>query len=505
MITELNRNQIGMSWSLPLEDGASALVPAVSVRDWLPCVALALDSEVGRAAVAKHYTSVTAVLECAPVVGSFANLHTGRGITAAQATMAEQTSYSDKTIRKVLYVLRDLGLAKDMKTGRRLSTIEIAAAHAHHGGRQLNAASVWHLTVPRPLAATQTPLTPRRKSASLGRMNRAAHITAAAEIKPETMSPSTSGDAVSGHLSSRTSVLEESSVGKNSPKRARGARGRENSSKEPRKIREDPHPLHRQLTAAELVAELHGMDSGQWVHVGSRQYVRLYGSWHIGAVCDALAEAGIDTEQVGGRAIARGLTELTIERGLTWPNHIRNPIGFLRSLLARLTKSKRLLAKTGHRSIRQHEVRCAEHPHSPHRADGECVGCYGDRMAAKLPPESALAGSGEAAPSARYVRRSTAQPAPETATERAVVTHRIGAVAGEAVDGLCTACCEAPGVLREQLLIPTPVCDSCWSTVDPATLDQDHAPADGGLDDELTAAAGDARARRPTAMLSSSV
>ncbi|WP_433734930.1 hypothetical protein ACQP0C_41580 (plasmid) [Nocardia sp. CA-129566] len=343
-IAELNRDQFGMSWSLPLEDGASALVPVVSVRDWLPRVALALDSEAGRAAVAKHCTSVTAVLDCAPVVGSFANLHTGRGITAAQATIAEQTSYSDKTIRKVLYVLRDLGLAKDMKTGRRLSTIEIAAAHAHHGGRQLNAASVWHLTVPRPSAATEAPLTPRRKSASLGRMNRAAHIAAAAEIKPETMSSPTSSDVVSGHLSSRTEVredpyagtddflLNESYVGKKSPTRAQSAHAGKNSRKKAKNARtgRDPRPLHLQLAAAGLAARIVVRGS-----ITLDQWLSDHGI-HIGAFADVLTRVGIDTARWSGVGIKTHLDVTSCAKGLDWPDRINNPLAFLQIRLAGL-------------------------------------------------------------------------------------------------------------------------------------------------------------------------
>ncbi|MGY5210001.1 hypothetical protein [Nocardia gipuzkoensis] len=497
IVAQLNRDQLGGSWSLPLEDGASANVPVVSVKDWLPCVALALDSEKGRAAVARHYTSVKAVLECAPVIASFADQHTGRGITASQATMAQRCPYTDKTIRKVLYVLRDLGLAKPMETGRRLSRIEIAAARAHHGGFQAYAASVWHLTVQRPAAAAERPLTPRRKSASLGKLARGAHIAAAAGVSSP--NSSTASDAVehrddrSGHLSSRTEVREERSVGRSgsfrpssfvpekSPTRARSAHARRNNSRKTgRKTWSDgvPRPLHRQLAAAELVAECYGMDRGQWLHLGSQQYLRLYGSWHIGALCHVLAEIGIDTEYFGGRDIARRLTEYMIVHGLSWPNHCRNPIGFLRHLLIRVDWSQQVplelaaVRRARHRAQEQAaaRARCSAHPAVGRRADGECVVCFSERVG----PTGLGNGSGAADYTRGAVRGVTARTTGESTCVRPTIRSLSDDI--KAAGDVCAVCMSSPGTMRHELPLPMTVCDRCWEDEDSGAPQFDELP-----------------------------
>ncbi|MEU2043804.1 hypothetical protein [Nocardia niwae] len=482
IVDRLNREQIGGSWALPLEDGASAKVPVVRVRDWLPHVAPALDSEAGRAAVAKHQTSTVTVLEHAPAVAKFADLHTGRGITASIATMARSAGCSPGTMRKVRYVLRDLGLAKDMETGRLLSSAEIAAARAHHGGFQTRAASVWHLTLPRPTAAAERPLTPRRNSASMGKLARGAHTAAATAISSPTSSTASTaiearGDR-SGHLSSRTEVREERSVGrsgsfhpsslvgKKSPTRTRNAHaGRKNSTKTRRKDWSDgvPHPLHRQLAAAELVAECYGMDRGQWLHLGSRQYLRLYGSWHIGAVCKVLADIGIDTEHFGGRDIARRLTDYMIVHGLSWPNHCRNPIGFLRYLLIRIDWSQQvpleLAAVRRARRVRIAALPCCSlHPEAGRRGDGECVMCFSDRMS---PPDNLVGGTG----TSTYTRPSMAGATARAAdggsgcalTTAPSLSEELAAAAGDEC-----AVCSKPGHMRHDMPLPMAVCDDCW-------------------------------------------
>ncbi|MFI6959622.1 hypothetical protein ACIBJI_39925 [Nocardia sp. NPDC050408] len=461
-------------------------------KHWIRALALALGTDRGRALVRRHHTSADTVLKVAAVQAKYASSRTGRQVTAAAAKIGAQAdNVNADTVGRTRRVLRELGFAVEMARGRNfLNANERRAAHIHHGGRQTSAASVWHLTLPRDaVTAPERPLSPRRSSASLGRLARGAHAAAA-------VSAGHSHNENRDDLSSTTSVVEESSVGKKSPTRAIRARGgKKNSSKKAKNARksgQDPQPLHRQQAAAELVAYCRGMDQGQWLRTGPQQYMRRHGGWHIGAVVEALADAGIDTEQVNGHDIARALTHLTIERGLTWPDNIRNPIGFLRSLLARLTKSGRVLTGTGRRRI-HHEKPCTEHPHSARRADGECGGCFGDRMAAKTAPESPVADPGAHVLRPRFIRPSTAQTALLSGNCGGVSTRSHSMDLASNPDGLCTACMTAPGVLREQLLIPTTVCDGCWSTVDPATLNQDDAAPiyDDGLD-ELAAAAGDA-------------
>jgi len=287
-IARLNTGQRGRSWSLPVPEDA-ARVPAVGVKQWLRALPELVDTTAGRAAAARHGTGVTAVLECAPALARYADGLTGRAITASIATMAKAAGCTPKVMARARYVLRDLGLAAEMAAGRKLSRIEQAAARAHHGGYQPNAASVWHLTLPR----------------SAGR----------------------------GDLSLRTKVLNVRAVGNNSPKRA-CARGRTGQSTKTSKTRAGtPRPLHLQKAAAELVAACHGMNVGQWAQYGPRRYLRLPG-WHIGRIAEVLVAAGVDTTVWTGRAIARRLTEHTVARGLRWPDHLHNPVGFLRSVIS---------------------------------------------------------------------------------------------------------------------------------------------------------------------------
>ncbi|MGV9336664.1 hypothetical protein [Nocardia sp. NPDC003726] len=485
IVAQLNRDQLGGSWSLPLGDGASAKVPVVSVRDWLPHVAPALDTEAGRAAVAKHQTSTETVLEHARALAKFADLHTGRNITASTATMARRAGCSPGTMRKIRYVLRDLGLAKDMKTGRSLSRVEIAAARAHHGGFQTRAASVWHLTLPRPVAAAERPLTPRRKSASLGKLARGAHIAAAAAVSSPTSSTASidvedRGD-LSGHLSSRTEVREERSVGrsgsfhpssfvpKKSPMRARSAHARrKNSRKTEGKSWSNgvPHPLHRQLAAAELVAETYGIDQGQWLSLGSKQYMRLPGGWHIGALCNVLADIGIDTEYFSGSDIAHRLTDYVTLWGIYLPDHYRNPVGFLRYLLTRVDWSQQvpveLAAVRRARRIRIAALpSCSLHPEAGRRGDGECVMCFSDRM---CPSEDHESGPG----TSTYTRPSNAGATDRTADGESgcarltfrSLSEELKAAAGDK----CTVCSKA-GHMRHELPLPMAMCDHCWDTM----------------------------------------
>ncbi|WP_067475038.1 hypothetical protein [Nocardia amamiensis] len=512
IVSRLNRDQIGMSWSLPLEDGASALVPVVRVKDWLPCVALALGSEEGRAAVARHYTSVKAVLECAPIVASFANLHTGRGITASQATMAERCPYSDKTIRKILYVLRDLGLAKPMETGRPLSRIEIEAARAHHGGFQAYAASVWHLTVLRPLATpehpTTHPLTPRRKSASLGKLARGAHIAAAAAVSSSSSSTASSAvedrDDRSGHLSSRTSVREESPVtnstsvpekscaAKKSPTRARAHARLGRNSKKGKKSRSDtdPRPLHQQHAAAQLVTRI-VVDVRRGRRVTLDQWMLEHGI-HIGAVSDVLAAVGIDTSRWNGLDIKAHIDVAAHQQGMDWPDRINNPLRFLQARLARLDFTEPSPSQTNARPLAPRTrvvepCRRGDDSSTTEVRDGVENTAYQQWRAAADRRHPRLAKQ------ARLARTTTCRPAresgshgPETPSRAPIHPHGPNRAAtghtdriqsaetihaeqlpdelAAAVDGLCVMCRKTQGVVRESMSSHSLVCDSCWNS-----------------------------------------
>ncbi|MEV6281015.1 hypothetical protein [Nocardia sp. NPDC051832] len=518
-IKALNATQIGNSWSLPVPEGASSKVPVVAVRDWLSLVGPALDTDDGRAAVAKEQTGAAAVLSCAPAIASFADSHTGRRITASYATMAEQCekpsprtvgdTYSEGTVRKVIYVLAAVGLMKRIDTGRHLNRLEMRAARAHHGGHQTHVANVWHLTTPRPNAAPAAAapklLAPRRKSASLSRINRSAHRAAAAnsteEKKPEKkLETARAGNAVtsSGHLSSPTLVGEDpyvangcfvpqsSQVEKKSPTRARSAHAGKNLRRKAKKTRshQDPFPLHVQQAGAELVSACHGLDRGQWINLGAQQYIRRRG-WHIGSINAALVEFGVDTERFDGYAIAAELTRYFTENRLAWPNRIANPIAFVRWALAQIdwatVVSPTEPAVTRHARQQQEAAqrvqRCPDHPHAGRRRDGECSACFSEKFTPETavePHQSELRTS----PGNRDVR----SPTGGAGAQKRSVSVILGRTSLEqdlaaADDGVCMVC-SAPGTLRYELPKPMPVCDRCCDSFGIGALTGEYASAD---------------------------
>ncbi|TXH08428.1 MAG: hypothetical protein E6R04_10800 [Spirochaetes bacterium] len=74
-----------------------------------------------------------------------------------------------------------------------------------------------------------------------------------------------------------------------------------------------------QVLAAQLVARSHGLARG-----------------HIGAICDALAGAGITPDAWTARQISAALDTDMRARGLSWPDRIERPGAFLASRLRRL-------------------------------------------------------------------------------------------------------------------------------------------------------------------------
>ena len=447
------------SWSLPVADGAAARIPAVSVKTWTERLPAVLDTEQAREAARRRHTSVATVLTVAKAAASFADSSTGRQITASNASIAEKARCTVPTVKRARWVLSDIGLAVEMVRGRHLSTIERAAARAHHRGFQRTAGSVWALTLPRPTAtapsAQKRPLTPRRRSASLGRVTRCASLAAGAskpaagpaatDRRDPLPSPTSVGEGSYVPAIENTSFLLVSPGGKKSPTRARAHTRTKNPAKRTGSSERTPRPLHLQRAAAELVAVAHGLDSGQWIRCGgpgSSEYLRQHRG-HIGAVADALLEAGIDTTRWSGRAIVARLTRSSVERGLYWPDHIQRPVGFLRQVLARIDWSS-----DAPRTTPAARPRCADHPFAGRQLDGECPECVIERRAYRrvFRPQ-------------RHAVESL--PAAAASSEPPVVWS---------TDGTCTACGSAPGVVREKLPIPVPVCDACWSTVDETSL-----------------------------------
>ncbi len=317
-LEELNAGQRGRSWSLPIPAHSAGRVPAIaSCSIWLDQVRVILASDRGAAIRGAQGISADFVVAVAEAMTKFATGGTGRDVTASNEALALRAGVSTRAVRRARKVLSDLGLAVEMARGRnRLSRLERLLAEAHHGGRQTRAASVWYLTSPREAA-----MLPRRGSASLGPRSMA--------MKAALGYTQVNG---TGHLPTSRWVSSKSLVRNYSPTRANahaGARTPRVKSEERR-----PRALHLQQAAAELVHECIGMDRGQWQRVDRDQWLRLAGT-HIGAVCDVIASANIDTTRWDGRAIARRISEENRRRGLAWPQ-VRRPIGFLKRRLSEL-------------------------------------------------------------------------------------------------------------------------------------------------------------------------
>lgn len=110
-------------------------------------------------------------------------------------------------------------------------------------------------------------------------------------------------------------------VGSNSPSAPTARGGDSKTARRRYRARAEaaPRPLALQRLAGQLVANSHGLHRG-----------------HIGAVCDAIAAAGIDPAQWSARAIKNALEADMARRGWSWPDQISRPAGFLASRLRRL-------------------------------------------------------------------------------------------------------------------------------------------------------------------------
>ena len=95
----------------------------------------------------------------------FADSTTGRGITAAVATIGRVAGVSESVVQRARRVRRDLGMGHEVVLGRQLQSREFMAAELHHGGHQRGAASGWALPSPRwVVEATPRPVAARRRS-----------------------------------------------------------------------------------------------------------------------------------------------------------------------------------------------------------------------------------------------------------------------------------------------------------------------------------------------------
>ncbi|WP_063046301.1 hypothetical protein [Nocardia pseudovaccinii] len=491
-IAELNATQRGASWSLPVPDSAEAATPVWhGPEHWIETVRVLLTTEHGQQLVARYHTNADTVLVVAGDLAARADGLTGRGVTVSDATVSDTVGLAVKVVRRGRYVLRDLGLARSLVTGRKLTLVEQAAAWLHHGGAQIAAASVWALTIPREAAAVARPLIPRRKSASLGRLSRAAHTAAATDTT------STTANQQPGPPTTDLSVREICSVANYSPS-ARERDGKK--SKKSRRSKETgPRSLELQFTAAELIHHIPGIDRQQWISTpGSGSYVRLPG-WHIGRVADLIADAGIDSTWWTGRAIAVRLSRYMADQGYSWPDRITNPGGFLRALLAAVdwTEQTPAMPAAAVRERRRALQRSDELEQQQRQAERARIAAQKRQEAAQKAAEKAHSGEcglchdtgwivafGEGDPIAPMrcicpgldrpaldlpVPSDPIAPEPEQPVVDAVAPAAVEAEKDQraaeldAVAGpTCLMCSASPGTVRTSMPSRPVVCDPCW-------------------------------------------
>lgn len=275
----------------------SAELPMWTSRDgWLDEVSGWLATDEGLAECARRHIKSERVLRAAIVLAAHADHATGRNCAATNSTVAASAGCAGRTVTTVRSVLSASGLAVEAHRGT-------GSAAAPGCGRR---PSIWHL-ISRPQ--------PVQKPAVGG---------AVCDLPPSRRDRRVSPVSSKSPNARARARRSNSHPPKRSPKRGR---------------RCAPRPLHVQLLAAGVVDGSIGLDKG-----------------HIGHICDALTDSGLDLTAWTAKSVLAALNADMKARGWDWPNHIENPASFLRSRLALLpvrpagTSQSLVVAARAHRS-----------------------------------------------------------------------------------------------------------------------------------------------------------
>ncbi len=311
-------DQRGRSWSLPVDPGRQASIPAWTGRAaWQRQVREVLNSPTGRGVCRWFKVSTEFVFAVAVTMASFAERSTGRRVCASRETIAHRSGVSVSVVKRARRALHTLSVAHEMVRGRYLRAEESHAAESHHGRIQRRAASVWALTSPKSLV-----IAAQRAAKKVRRSKDGAHSS-----YPQLRSR--------GPLSPFRGFKLLSLVRELSPTRARTRTG--DQSKNLKTTPLQPRTIALQRTAAELL-----------VHAPV-----FAAAGHVGLICEAVASAGIDESRWRGRDIAAELTRDTQQRGWTWPQHIERPIGFLRWRLAQIDWTRPSPTEMAHKAAQE--------------------------------------------------------------------------------------------------------------------------------------------------------
>lgn len=257
------------------------------VREW----AASPDFSAVRAAVRVSIAPAT-VVSVAVLWADSADHGTGRHAAVTRDRIATKLGVAIKTVSRAWAVLGAAGWA-----------VEASRGHGSNSGHTSgNRPSIWHLVSRRPAveaAATSAGNVPLPPKAGLGLLP-----------PVENHSPSVRVRARKGiSTPNQTAPRQRSTL--------------------------TPRPLALQRLAAGLVTPAIGHGSA---HDNGRRAALVVGldREHIGAICDAIARAGIDPAAWTPKALASALEADMKTRGWTWPDQIERPSAFLASRLRRL-------------------------------------------------------------------------------------------------------------------------------------------------------------------------
>ncbi len=325
---------------------------------WLDAIRAWSESPEFQQVCASSHVSITTAttLSVAQAWASFADHATGRNAAVTRARVAEVAGCDPRTVTRAWKVLGAGGFA-----------VEAARGHGSRiTARCGNRASVWHL------------------------------VSRKMDSEPV--------DVV--HLPPSRRDRRLTPVRSNSPKARASARPNKTrpAPDKRRPGRATPRPLALQRLTAQLVDKTIGLD-----HPGRD---------HIGALCDAIAGAGINPAAWTAEQLISALNADMREHGWSWPNEIQRPAAFLAARLRRLPPGLRLRA-----------------PQDPHATR---------RDTRRLPP---------------------LQPASlVTASPDGTSAHPHATAAGTTVNDCC-AVCGSPGAIRRPYLPQhrAEICDECWT------------------------------------------
>lgn len=162
----------GGSYSLPVPDDAYRAVRSPTSRTaWANAVLSVVMTPAGDAHRRRISISLRTFMKCVEAEASMASARDGRGITTSHDTLARMIGMSKITARRARNLLEALDCLTTVQTGRYLLHLERLEATAHHGGKQLRAASVRALNMPKSLESV-----PNEHLATASRFNPSTHL-----------------------------------------------------------------------------------------------------------------------------------------------------------------------------------------------------------------------------------------------------------------------------------------------------------------------------------------